>query len=108
MNLKCSWLAPARCSIATMSLRAAAGSRNSSTNFIAVPYWSDDGRGVEGVHFGGVGIAEFLDRGQGQQRLGLVDLRHRESDVDQHPVVGFGHVVFQQSHADGALHAADI
>src|SRR5271166_6688298 len=107
MNLNCPPSVPARRSMATSSLRAAAGSRNSSTNFI-VRLLSDYGRRVEGFHFGGVGIAEFLDGGQGEQRLGLVDLGHGEPDVDQDPVVGLGHVVLQQPHADRALHAADV
>src|SRR5450755_3180696 len=93
MNLKCSGPVPARCSIATSSLRAAAGSRNSSTNFICVPFGLDNRRRVEGFYFGGVRLAELLDRGQGEQRLGLVDLGHREADVDQYPVVGLGHVI---------------
>src|SRR5882757_7803933 len=109
MNLKWSckpsW-PPAKCSMAPSSLRAAAGSRNSSTNFISVP--SDNRRRVEGVEFGRIGVAELLDGRQGQQCFGLVDLGHRESDVDQYPVVSFGHVVGQQPHADGALHSTDV
>src|SRR5271156_5320679 len=108
MNLKWSGPVPARCSMATSSLRAAAGSRNSSTNFIAVSPWSDDGRRVEGCYFGGVGLAQLLDGGQGEQRFDFVDLGHREPDVDKYPVVGLGHVRFQQSHADRALHTADV
>src|SRR6202161_3967804 len=106
MNLKWSGPLPAKCSMAASSLRAAAGSRNSSTNFMAVPL--DDRRRVEGLDFGGVGLAELLDSSQGQQRLGLVDLGHRESDMDQHPVVGLRHVPFQQPHADRALYPADV
>src|ERR1700722_4317588 len=106
MNLKWSEPLPAKCSMAASSLRAAAGSRNSSTNFIVASL--DNRRRVEGLDFGGVGLAELLDSGQGQQRLGLVDLCHRESDMDQHPVVGLGHVAFQQPHADRALHTADV
>src|ERR1700757_3109270 len=112
MNLKWSWASgpvPARCSMAPSSLRAAAGSRNSSTNFISVPPWpSNYGRRVEGFQLGRIGVAEFLDGGQGEQRLGLVDLGHREPDVHQYPVVGPGHVVLQEPHADRALHAAHV
>src|SRR6266545_3213098 len=89
MNLKWSGPVPARCSMATSSLRAAAGSRNSSTNFISAPSRSDDRRRVEGRDFGGVRVTELLDRGQGEQRLGFVDLGHREPDVHQYPVVAF-------------------
>src|ERR1700756_916213 len=92
--------------MATSSLRAAAGSRNSSTNFMCVP--SNYVRRVEGFDLGGVGVAEFLDGGQGEQRLGLVDLGHREPDMYQHPVVGLGHVLLQEPHADRALHPADV
>src|SRR5271156_28599 len=106
MNLKWSGPLPAKCSMAASSLRAAAGSRNSSTNFIFVPL--DNRRRVEGFNFGGVGLAQLLDSGQGEQCLGLVDLGHREPDMDQHPVVGLRHVAFQQPHADRALHTADV
>src|ERR1700730_10228305 len=95
MNLK--WSAPspvpAKCSIATTSLRAAAGSRNSSTNFMSFPAPSDDRRRIEGFYFGGVGVAELLDGRQREQRFGLVDLGHR---------------VFQQPHRNGALHTVDV
>src|SRR5208337_3984961 len=91
MNLKCSGPLPAKCSIAASSLRAAAGSRNSSTNFISVP--PANGRRVEGFHFRGVGLSQLLDCGQGEQRLGLVDPANSEADVNQYPVVGRGHVV---------------
>src|ERR1700741_2914603 len=107
MNLKWSPPVPARCSMATSSLRAAAGSRNSSTNFIT-RFPSNYGRRVEGFHLGGVGVTEFLDGGQGEQRLRLVDLGHREPDMDQYPFVRLGHVVLQQAHTDRALHAADV
>src|ERR1700737_294900 len=110
MNLK--WSAPspvpAKCSIATTSLRAAVGSRNSSTNFMSFPAPSDDRRRIEGFYFGGVGVAELLDGRQREQRFGLVDLGHREAHVHQHPVVGFGHLVFQQPHRNGALHTVDV
>src|ERR1700728_4918626 len=106
MNLKWSGPLPAKCSMAASSLRAAAGSRNSSTNFIIVPLHNR--RRGEGFDFGGVGLTQLLDSGQGEQRLGLVDLGHREPDMDQYPVVGLRHIAFQQSHADRALHPADI
>src|SRR5258707_14279276 len=105
INLKWS-VSPAKCSMAPSSLRAAAGSRNSSTNFISIP--SDNRRRVEGVEFGRIGVAELLDGRQGQQCFGLVDLGHRESDVDQYPIVYFWHVVGEQPHADRALHSTDV
>src|ERR1700742_1955700 len=115
MNLNCPpcWEAPspARRSMAPNSFRAAAGSRNSSTNFISLPpaqTYSYDGRGVEGFHLGGVGVAELLDGRQREQRLGFVDLGHREPDVDQHPVVRLRVVPFQQPHTDGPLHSAHV
>src|SRR5208283_1603262 len=109
MNLKCSPPVPARCSMLTSSLRAAAGSRNSSTNFICrSSLASNYGRRVEGFYFGGVSLTELLDGGQGEQRFGLVDFGHREPDVDQYPIVGLGHVLLQQPHTDRALHTADV
>src|SRR5262249_53282018 len=90
MNLKCSSGPPARARVAMApnSLRAAAGSRNSSTKRITVSFALEDRGGVEGLDLVGVGVAESLDRGQCQQRLGLVDLGHREPDMHQHPLVG--------------------
>src|SRR4051794_33008722 len=85
------WSSPvASFSMVPSSARAAAGSRNSSTNRTVGPPGSADRGVLERLDLVGIGGAELLHGGQGQQRLGLVDARHREADVHQHPLVGRG------------------
>src|SRR4051812_46569698 len=109
MNLKCSPGSPAAASavMADNNFRAAAGSRNSSTKRMVVSS-SDDGGRIECLDLVGIGVTEFLDGRERQQRLGLVDPGHREADVHQYPVVGFWHVLLEQAHADHPAHAADV
>src|SRR4249919_1379637 len=93
--------------------RAAAGSRNSSTNFIVTPhsYVSDgssgDLRGVECVDLVDVVRTHPLDLVQGQLGLELVDLRHREADVHEHPVTNEEPLISEQPDADHPLHPVD-
>ena len=77
------------------SARAATGSRYSSTKRIAQP---PPAAGVatlarrgsrdasSALELVGVGRAHHPQRVERHRRLGLVDLRHGEADVDQHPV----------------------
>src|SRR3954467_12681523 len=76
---------PARSVIDLTSARAAAGSRNSSTNFMSVLV-SDDRGGGERVEFVVVRLTHLLDGREGEVGLLLVDLRHREADVHEDPV----------------------
>src|SRR3954453_22548761 len=86
------------------SARAAAGSRNSSTNFMASPgRSSEDGAGRERGQFVGVALAHLLDGLEGQVGLVLIDLRHCETDVDEYPVGGLQALLREQADADGAL-----
>src|SRR5574337_2039950 len=97
MNLNSS--VPASSVMDLTSARAAAGSRNSSTNFIADTSFSGDLGGVEGVDLVDVVRAHLPDLVEGQSRLGLVDLGHCEPDVDQHPVPHPQPVLREQAHA---------
>src|SRR3954468_9371677 len=105
MNLNSS--SPARSVIDLTSARAAAGSRNSSTNFIS-SLGSDDGGGLERVELVEVGLPHLLDGVEGEVGLVLVDLRHREADVDEHPVTGDDVLFGEQPDADRALDAVDL
>src|SRR5215211_5347692 len=91
--------------------RAAAGSRNSSTNFMLIPRsWlmsGDFGR-VEGFDLIHVVGAHLLHLVQRQFRLGLVDLRHRKSNVHEYPITNGDTFFGEQPHADGSLDAADV
>src|ERR1700723_733337 len=99
MNLYCP--SPASSVIDFTSARAAAGSLNSSTNFIFPPGmdlvnskaicpngpWPSPGPlagsgRAEGVQLVGVRLAHSLDGIEGGGGLALVDTRHREADED--------------------------
>src|SRR6185295_1537529 len=97
MNLK--WLLPARSAIRPTRRRAAAGSRYSSTNFMTSPslpllHGARDGfgshrrRGHQRVDLVGEDLAHHLQRCKSEVGLVLVDLRHREPDMDEHPITG--------------------
>src|SRR5438094_7544841 len=78
---------PASSVIRATSARAMAGSRYSSTKRIVFSLGLDPG-GPQGVELFPVGLPHELEGSQRQVRLLLVDLRHGESNVDQHPVAG--------------------
>src|SRR4051812_40426376 len=105
MNLYSS--SPARSVIDFTRARAAAGSRNSSTNFISVLV-SDDRGGGEGVKFVVVGLTHLLDRVEGEVGFALIDLGHREPDVDEHPVAVDHVLLGKQLDADDSLDAIDL
>src|SRR6476620_10789302 len=104
MNLK--WSVPASSVMDLTSARAAAGSRNSSTNFMS-SLSSDLGR-IECFDLVDVVGAHLLYLVERHRRLALVDLRHRESDVHQHPVTDPQIVVGQQAHADVPPDTVDV
>src|SRR6476660_3813468 len=107
MNLNSSL--PASSVMDFTNARAAAGSRNSSTNLIALqPFQSGDFRRIERFDFIDVVGTHFLYLVERQCRLTLVDLRHRETDVYQHPVTDLQDVVGQQAHADVSPDAVDV
>src|SRR3954465_4556713 len=109
MNLNSS--SRARSVMAATRARPAAGSRNSSTNFMRAPRWKsqlDDRGGVERLDLVVVRLAHLFDGFEGEIGLPLVDLGHRETDVDQHPIALGDPVLSQQSHADRSLNAADV
>src|SRR5690242_2982987 len=91
--------------------RAAAGSRNSSTNFIPVTSFlllsRDFGRveRVDLVHVVGAHLLHLIQR---QLRLDLVDLRHCETDVHEHPVTDDETFFGEQSHTDRSLDAVHV
>src|SRR4051812_46287552 len=98
-----------RSPMARTKARAAAGSRNSSTNFMSASRrFSDDRGAVEGVELVEVGLPHLLDGGQRLVGLALVDLGHGEPDMDEHPVAGGDPLVGEQPDADRALYAADV
>src|SRR5690349_13340445 len=86
--------------------RAAAGSRNSSTNFIRAS--SGDLRVFESLDLVEVVLAHLLDLVKSHLGLQLIDLRHREADVHQHPIAGCDALLFEQLDTDDALDAADV
>src|SRR5260370_13517156 len=104
MNLK--WSPVARWVIDLTRARAAAGSRNSSTNFMS-SLSGDFGR-VEGFDLVGVVRAHLLHLTQRQRGLAFVDLCHRKTDVHQYPITDLKIVVRQQAHADVAADAIDV
>src|ERR1700677_1547478 len=55
-----------------------------------------------------VGLSHQLERGQGQVRFLLVDLRHGESDVDQHPIADLELLVFEQADVDDPGHPGHV
>src|SRR6476469_11109056 len=82
MNLNSS--VPASSVMDLTNARAAAGSRNSSTNFMS--NLSSDFGIVERVDLLLIVLAHLLHLVECHGRLALVDLRHREADVHQYPV----------------------
>src|ERR1700761_4174687 len=99
MNLNSS--VPASSVMDLTSARAAAGSRNSSTNLIAFQSFpSRDFRCVERFDFVDVIGTHLLHLVESHRRLALVDLRHRETDMHEHPITDLQVVVGQQAHAD--------
>src|SRR4051794_3655848 len=79
----------ARVVIRSSRARAAAGSRYSSTNLISLPSAQGqavNARGSDGVDLVGIGLPHQLQALEGPLGLFLIDLRHGEADVDQHPV----------------------
>src|ERR1700682_715219 len=107
MNLK--WSPVASSVIDLTRARAAAGSRNSSTNFMlqSSSDSSDLGR-VEGFDLVDVVGAHLLHLTQRQRGLAFVDLCHRKTDVHKHPITDLKVVVRQQAHADVAADAIDV
>src|SRR5215475_9650122 len=91
MNLYSS--VPASSVMDLTNARAAAGSRNSSTNFIAClsSYFGCVER-FDLVDVVGPHLLHLVER---HRRLALVDLRHRETDVHQYPVTDLQVVVGQ-------------
>src|SRR5690348_9012193 len=83
MNLNSS--GPASCVMRPTSARAVAGSRYSSTKRTIFPLGIDS-RGPQGIELVPVGLPHELEGSQRQVGLPLVDLRHGEAHVDQHPV----------------------
>src|ERR1700752_1763164 len=104
MNLK--WSVPASSVMDLTSARAAAGSRNSSTNFMS-SLSSDLGR-VECFDLVDVIRTHLLHLVERRRRLALVDLRHRETDVHQHPVADLQVVIGQQAHTDVPSDTVDV
>src|SRR6478736_2846783 len=99
MNLK--WSPVASRVIDLTKARAAAGSRNSSTNFmLATSSVSSDLGRVECFDLVDVIGAHLLHLIQRRCGLLLVDLGHRKADVHQHPVTDLQVVVSEQPHAD--------
>src|SRR5581483_2513404 len=104
MNLNSS---PAASSVIDLTnARAAAGSRNSSTNFIS-SLSSDFGFG-ERFDLLLVVLAHLLNLLQCRGRFLFVDLGHRKADMHQHPVADLQIVVGEQSHTDVAAHTVDV
>src|SRR4051794_36492305 len=89
------------------SARAAAGSRNSSTNFILRALSGDFGF-VEGVDLLLIVLAHLLHLIQSDRRFAFVDLGHRETDVHEHPVTHLQVVVGEQPHADVSANTIDV
>src|SRR5690349_20577826 len=125
MNLNSS--SPVNSVMAATRARPAAGSRNSSTNFIVSPSLFrmggrrrggvqeshtkqdlNDGGGVERGDLVVVRLAHLSDRRQREVGLPLVDLGHGESDVDQYPVAAGHALPRQQPDADRPLHTAHV
>src|SRR6188768_2837201 len=79
--------------------RAAAGSRYSSTKRTIVESLPGrDARVRQGGELVDVGLAHRSQRVQRLAGFVLVNLRHREPDVDQHPVAGRQRFVLEQGH----------
>src|SRR4051812_44422211 len=91
---------PASSVMWVMTDRAALGSRYSSTNRIGPSLRPGRGRDVRIRHrrqLVVVGLSHELQPFQSPLRLVLVDLRHREADVDQHPVPGAEDLVLEET-----------
>src|SRR6476661_6044476 len=88
-------------------LRAAAGSRYSSTNFTASPSL-ERGLGRELADLVVVDAAQLLDEVQRAGRLLLVDLGHGEPDVDEHPVADLDAAGVAHDQADVDLTADTV
>ena len=102
MNLK--WRsAPASSVMRGQHARAATGSRYSSTNLIGRRSPSSEHRPSRRR-----ARAHQLQRRQRHRRLLLVDLRHGEADVDEHPVAELERLVLEQADVDRAAHAGHL
>src|ERR1043166_4292284 len=103
MNLKLS--SPARSVIRATSPRAAAGSRYSSTYLTGEassgePIAFLDARREQRLELVVIAPTHHPQRRQGRRGLLRVDLRHREADVDQHPVADRDALVLEQADVD--------
>src|SRR5579872_453970 len=85
---------------------AVSASRNSSTNRMTAPLF--DPRVGQRRELVVVGLADPLQELHGGGRLGLIDLRQREADMDEHPFAGLGRVIGQQADVDDTAHAAHV
>src|SRR5690242_18160414 len=88
------------------SARAVPASRNSSTKRIL--FSSADVGARERVELVRVRLAEPGQHLQGRRRLDLVDARHGEANVDEHPGTGLRLVLGQQGDVDGAPYADHV
>src|SRR5690242_13469198 len=104
MNLNSS--SPASSVIDLTRARAAAGSRNSSTNLMSS--LSSDFGIVERVDLLLIVFAHLLHLIKGQGGLAFVDLGHREPDMNQHPVTDAQIVIGEQPDADDPADTVDV
>src|SRR5271157_3910239 len=98
--------------------RAAAGSRYSSTNRMESPFLPPhdlppssllrDLRLDDCLNFVGIGLTHQLQALERPLRLLLVDLGHRKTDMDEHPVARYHTFVLQETDIDVATHTGDI
>src|SRR5215831_19167515 len=92
--------------ILAASACALSASRNSSTNRIVRPSYSiSDCRSAAIVL---VGLPDPLEEFQGRRRLGFVDLRQGEANMDQHPLTRLRRIVGEQADVDQPPHAAHV
>src|SRR6266545_6171355 len=92
--------------IRAASALALSASRNSSTKRTQPPLL--DPGFLQGRQLVGVGLADALQEVEGGPGLVLVDLRHGEAHVDQHPVPRVQLLAFQQADVDRPAHPADV
>src|SRR6516164_1964048 len=91
--------------ILAASARALSASRNSSTNRIIRPLLFDQRLAQRG-DLVLIGLPDALEELHRRRRLGFVDLRQGEADMDEHPLTRLGRVVGEQAYVDHPLHAA--
>src|SRR5687768_7525008 len=104
MNLY--WRPGSHCdAMRALRARALAASRNSSTYFMPPSFFD---RLVQQAQLLVVGVADGFEELEGGAGLLLVDLRHGEPDVDEHPVTRLHALVLQQPDVDGPRHTAHV